>query len=111
MGRGEFGNLDLILSMTWRISRAADRCLFKSPLAEEGKWICNSSLAPSIERGSQFFFVFSGSSKEPALNLKRIEWKLGDNLEESENLSVVLNKISVFALLIVKYNCEILFIC
>lgn len=111
MGRGQFGNLDLILSMTWRISRTADRCLFKSPIAEEGKWVCNSSIAPFIERESQFFFVFSGSLKEPTLNLKRIEWKLGGNLEESENLSVALNKISVFALLNVKYNCGVLFIC
>ena len=98
MGNGKFGNLDLILSVTWGISRAADRYLFvkakcrvfyflclliEIQSAEEGSGICNGSLAPSIAKGSWSFSVFSGTLKESSLNLKRIKWKLSGNLKES----------------------------
>lgn len=101
MGNGKLGNVVLIPSVTWGIGRAEDRHLFvkakcwvfyfphllvESPSAEECNWICDGSLAPAIAKGrwSLFFFfnLFSGTLQESALNLKRINWKLGGNLKE-----------------------------
>lgn len=66
--------------------------LIERPSAEEGNWVCDGSLTPSVAKGSWCFFVFRGTLKEPAFSDNLKASVLKENHLSLEHLQLMENK-------------------